>query len=634
MKLFCSLLLILYTGSVNLLKADDLQPKITPEELGYTGKASITYFEKIDDDYLGMVVIYEKDGHGYMADWVYHLKTKEARNTTYNNERGQYSIQENEYYTNISQHGLRYFLREENWIYTIVSGYSNDDIGNYSTFLLGTHLRTGQQNARLLHEDCLGFMGFLQSAGKNFLIETEGCGKAFNLLTFDDSTWTEVWSIQDFGWESFDNYETQRPFYHKEKIYLSAQDMLYVFNTANFKVDTIIGDTRDVGGVPDECTSEETEYQCNSVPTQYFAYGDNVYIVYNNIVRFAHVYLDHYALRAIGNTRIWKTNGTKNGTSIVQSIPPKENGYGILTSFKLFELDGRLLWLSDVDTTTAQLDIYEIKGEIFENLGKINFTEGNMGVFYNKPFRSSIPLFNYISPIRFEHQDILTFVEILFDNASNTSSHYLNVVGIEGNQVKQYLKNYPLNSTDNQWSYNEYMCWNVEDKLTVFRHRGRDSDTTDTGLFYTSYLDFLISDSYKDISFETYSPMTEGAYGRLSIVNVGDEVLFGASDKEAKNFIIWSWKDGTITQVKNYLSNEQLDWTIFPNPTSHTLSIRSTENLSGHLSIIGSDGRVHQAMKMDGFQKQIDISQLPTGMYLAVYQDGMYVSNRKFVIKK
>lgn len=622
MKLFYSLLLILYTGSINLLKGNDLQPKITPEELGYTDKASITYFEKIDDDYLGMVVIYEKDGYGYMADWVYNLKTKEARNTTYTNEKGQYSIQEYEYHTNISQHGLRYFLREGNWIYTIVSGYSNDDTGDYSTFLLGTHLRTGQQNARLLHEDCLGFVGFLQSAGKNFLIETEGCGKAFSLLTFDDSTWTEVWSVQDFGWESFINYETQRPFYHKEKIYLSAQDMLYVFNTANFKVDTIIGDTRDVGGMQDECVS---------VATQYFAHGDDVYIVYNDVKSLT-FYVVTYALHIEGNTRIWKTDGTKNGTSFIRSIPKKEEFHGVLTNSKLFELDGRLLWLGDMDTT-VQSEIYEVKGSDFAPLGKINFVNNNIAnIVYNMPFRSSIPMFGSILPVRFEHKDILAFVEIVYNSESNSdASHYLNVVGIEGNQVKQYLENYPLNSTDNQWSYNEYRCWNVGEKLTVFRHGERKREDLP---HHTTYLDFLVSNSYKDIDFEHYSPMVEGAWGRLSIVNIGDEVLFGASDEEGKNFIIWSWSDGVATQVINQLSDEQLHWTIYPNPTSQIFTLQSKEYISGNLTIIGSDGRIYQTFGLDGYQNQIDVSQLPNGMYIAVlYQEGMSVSSRKFIIR-
>ncbi|MCO5232570.1 MAG: T9SS type A sorting domain-containing protein [Chitinophagales bacterium] len=622
MKLFCSLLLIIYAGLVNLLKADDLQPKITPEELGYTDKAYIDYFEKIDDDYLGMVVIYVKDGYGYKADWVYNLKTKEARNTTYTNETGQYNIEVYEYHTNNSLHGLKYFLKEGNWIYTIVSGYSNDSNGNHTTFLLGTHLETGQQNARLLHEDCLGAVGFIQSAGKNFLIETEGCGKALSLLAFDDSTWNEVWSVQDFGWDSFINYETKRPFYHKDKIYLSAQDKLYVFNTSDYKTDTIIEDTRDIDGVKEGCVS---------VPTQYFAYGDDIYIVYNDVKSLT-FYVITYGLNAEGNTRIWKTDGTKNGTTLIKKFTQKEGYHGILTNSKLFELDDRLLWLGDMDTT-AQSEIYEVKGKDFESLGKINFVNNNIsGIVYNMPFRSAIPMFGSISPVRFEHQDVLPYIVIVQNSDSSSDiSHYLNVVGIEGNQVKQYLANYPIDPNESQWSYSEYRCWNVGEKLTVFRHHERPNE--DLG-GYTTHLDFLVSESYRNIDFERYNPLTEGAWGILSIINVENEVLFGATDKEGDNFIIWSWDGGKVTQVINQLSEEQLHWTIYPNPTSSTFTIQSKEHFSGHLIITGADGKAYQTLRIDGQQKKIDVSQLPNGIYVAIYQEGSHAYTKRFIIQR
>lgn len=618
MKLF-STLILLFVLSAGLTNANELQPKITPEELGYMDRAFITYFEQIDDDYIALIVEYEKGGYGVSADWVYNLKTKEAMNITYTDEQGhEYSTKEYEYHTNSSLHGLQYFLIDGDWVYTIVSGNDNDE----GYYLLTTHLQTGEQNTRLIRSSCIGFMGLMQSAGKNFLMETESCGEALRLLVFNDSSWTEVWSVQDFGWESFINYETKRPFHHKGKIYLSAHDKLYVFNTSNYQVHTIIDDTRDADGVKEGCVS---------VPTQYFAYGDDVYIVYND-VKSVTFYVVTYALHIEGNTRIWKTDGTKSGTTLIKKLTKKEGYHGILTNSKLFELDGRLLWLGDMDTT-VQSEIYEVKGKDFEPLGKINFINNNIaGVFYNVPLRHAIPLFNTIQPVRFEHQDVLVYTEIVRNSESNSDvSSYLNVVGIEGNQVKQYLANYPIDPIGDQWSYREYRCWNVGEKLTVFRHGERKREDLP---HHTTYLDFLVSNSYKDIDFKQYSPMAEGAYGQLSIVNIGDEVLFGAADKKGNNFIIWSWGEGTATHVKNHLPNEPLHWTIYPNPTSLTFTIQSKEHLSGHLMITGTDGKVHQTLKINGQQKQIDVSQLPNGIYVAVYQGGSRVDTQRFIIQR
>ena len=617
MKLF-GILLLLFALSAGLTNANELQPKIIPEELGYTDPAYIIYFEQIDDDYLGLTVEYEKDGHSASADWVYNLKTKEAKNITYTDEQGrEFWIDAYEYYMN-PQHGLRYFLKDGGWIYTVVRG----DNGAGDSYLLATDLKTGEQNIRLIRSNCSGFMGLMQATGKKFIVETNNCREAFKLFAFDDSTLTEVWLVQDFGWESFTNYENQKPFYHKGKIYLSAHDKLYVFNTSDYKTDIIIEDTRDADGVTEGCVS---------VPTQYFAHADDVYIVYND-VRSLPFHIVNYALNTEGNTRIWKTDGTKSGTALIKSLVKVEGYYGILTNSKLFSLDGRLLWLGDMDTT-VQSKIYEVKGKDFELLGKINFISDKInGVSYNVPFGHAIPSFNTIQPVRFEHQDVLVYIEMVQNSESNSDvSSYLNVVGIEGNQVKQYLANYPIDPVGNQWSYREYRCWNIGEKLTVFRHEERNREDSD---LHTTYLDFLVSDSYKDIDFENYSPMEEGAWGLLSIINVGNEVLFGASDLEGKSFIIWSWEGALVTDVQDHLSDKKLDWTIYPNPTSHTLTIQSAEYLSGYLIITGIDGRIHQTLRIDGHQKQIDVSKLPNGMYMAVYQGNLHIDTQTFIIQR
>ena len=51
---------------------------LTPQNLGYTGTSSIVYFEKIDDEYLGLVVEVIEDGKYYYASWAYNIESKKA----------------------------------------------------------------------------------------------------------------------------------------------------------------------------------------------------------------------------------------------------------------------------------------------------------------------------------------------------------------------------------------------------------------------------------------------------------------------------------------------------------------------------------------------------------------------------
>lgn len=611
--------LLSFFSYIGILTAGAFELKISPTELGYTGSAYIVYFEQIDQEYLGLIVESFQDRHNIREAWVYHLKTKEATNITYTNNQGiVYRIEENDFYSAFSLYGIRHFLKDGDWVYSVVSCYGCDTLVERSSYLLGHHLVTKQQKLQFLRDDCLGFTGFIQSAGDKFIIETQSCDMPFRLLTFNDSTWAEVWSIQDFGWRAIINYETQIPFYHKGKIYLSAQDELYVFNTADYRVDTIIKDTRDTDGLIEGCTS---------LVTQYFVHDDEVYIVYRDINTF-YYYVITIAMSAEGYTRIWKTDGTKAGTELVSRLPKTDELTGSLLGAKIFKLDNRLLWLGDVDTT-HQSKIYEIKGSTFDLLGEMSYVDGPIAqVLFNTPHWYKIPLYNVIAPVSFAGRDVFAYIQRLYQEAGD-DSYYLSLIGLEGNQVKKYLENYSVipEATENYWKPYNIRVWNINESMVITRFGNKQKDS-----LFLPYMDLLVSEGYRVINFDTISPGESSPGSLLYSIKLGEQLLFNYGENE--NLSIWSYGKKAATGLKKRLSESKLQLTIYPNPVSQSFKVLSSENLNGRMMIVGVDGRVHQTARVFGLQLQMDISNLPNGMYSLVYFDERSHSSVSFIVQR
>jgi len=71
---------------------------------------------------------------------------------------------------------------------------------------------------------------------------------------------------------------------------------------------------------------------------------------------------------------------------------------------------------------------------------------------------------------------------------------------------------------------------------------------------------------------------------------------------------------------------------IYPNPADKFINISLNSGKSGIIRIFDITGREQKAAQLIGIQAQIDISDLPEGMYvIRLYTDKNYI-DKKFVI--
>lgn len=110
--------------------------------------------------------------------------------------------------------------------------------------------------------------------------------------------------------------------------------------------------------------------------------------------------------------------------------------------------------------------------------------------------------------------------------------------------------------------------------------------------------------------------------------------IYFISGDESNVQTIWRYRIDKTTSVKRETLNSNLSLSIFPNPVSQFATLLSTEKLNGQLMITGIDGKIYQSVRVDGFQQVIDVSQLNSGMYIAVYQDSLNISTQRFIIQR
>ncbi len=620
MKKFNSFLLLLFV-SVGILTANDLKQQITPADLGYASPARIIYFEQIDENNIGLIV---EDNQAFKDSWIYNLNTGTGINISYQDSL--YGRFENvwDYYPDHSFYDFGRYLHDGDLVYSIVSYFGEGNI-EQGVYVLETNLATMQQKVQYLHPYCNARFGFLRSDDKNFIVESN-CETPFSLFALDDSTWSQVWSVEDFGWPDISNFDSKIPFYHQGKIYLSAQNKLYTFNTSDYTIDTIINDTRDTEGVTDACIS---------MATQYFVHGDDVYIVYRDVWVYDLGFY-YVAMNGDGYTRIWKTDGTKAGTELLNRIPKTDEMTGSLQNSKLFELDNRLLWLGDIDMLW-NFQIYEVNEGAFESLGGLTCVEDVALINYNSLYgfnNLSFYLYNDIVPVSFQDRDLLAYVQMTTVE-SEGMKYYLSLIGLDGNSLEILQENHQVYSEIEDG--NEYStlitgirAWNVGEKLAVSRFGEISTDSTNV-----SILDFLVSDDYRVIEFDTVNPpgLVSPSFGLYSF-KIGEELFFNYGDDEDGNLIVWSLNGREVTALKNNISGNQPKLSVYPNPASQSIIIQSGEHLDGQMMIVGIDGKIHQTFRANGLQQQIDVSKLPNGMYVAVYNGGSNTGTQSFIIQR
>jgi hypothetical protein len=99
------------------------------------------------------------------------------------------------------------------------------------------------------------------------------------------------------------------------------------------------------------------------------------------------------------------------------------------------------------------------------------------------------------------------------------------------------------------------------------------------------------------------------------------------------------FETGMMTLIEEF---EGVDIQVFPNPTNGTLKLRCQTPVTRHVSRVTSiglfsvDGRLVKLIELDQvsgiFEKEVDISDLPQGLYFIKMQVGKEMVVRKLVV--
>jgi pectate lyase len=93
--------------------------------------------------------------------------------------------------------------------------------------------------------------------------------------------------------------------------------------------------------------------------------------------------------------------------------------------------------------------------------------------------------------------------------------------------------------------------------------------------------------------------------------------------------------DGAFTYSKTVSVTKRSDAAIslYPNPANNKLTIRHGRATSAFIQIVGADGRVHQSIKAvsGSVATELNVSTLPTGNYLVIYNNNGERSFSKFI---
>jgi hypothetical protein len=110
----------------------------------------------------------------------------------------------------------------------------------------------------------------------------------------------------------------------------------------------------------------------------------------------------------------------------------------------------------------------------------------------------------------------------------------------------------------------------------------------------------------------------------------GEGPYLELKDLDSDNSLAENWTTGNdLTEIDKFIENQNI--TLYPNPTSGKIHIALSENAI-HCQIIGLMGNVLQETSLSNSNFDLDLSGLPSGMYLVKVQfvDGR-VAFRKIV---
>lgn len=622
--IYCLTLLLLF--SLKSVLALEPTIKFTSQDLGYSDSSAIGYFENIDDQYIGLFIGEIKNGASRSIALLYNLETKKSIELNYidSNNVEYYYPSYPTYVTYSNKNLIHRFYKKENKIYTIVI---NDDIKEY---LLITDINS-LEKIILPIDACSDDIGFISTDQHTFITELNNCEAEFTLFEFTDSSAQKIWNLNLGQWKfSYPLiYQRYAPFVFKDKIFISNLNSLYAFDARSKQGEIIIDDIN-------EYSLQNSDKQITTAPTQYFEFKDDFYFIYNDL-SYSNFYLSTIITGKTGNTRIWKSDGTKSGTSLEKVINIPEDETQSFSNFQLFSLNDILYWIGEYNEEKGTafyrfespelipIGDFKLNDNLFKNLSSMIFS---IDYIYG-----ILKLYDNTSTIHWKDKEWLPNVNLYYSESENINLYSLNLISIENDVLQIEQMEIPPTKKD---------LFSVNEDVNVYFTKVIQKSKDEIGIFvvgevyngefesFNEFISFYVFGENNLIPSDSFFLRLDYS-GIFSTKQVNDEQLFIYGSPPYGLDAIWSFKLDVPTPIKTHFFEQKDLFKLFPNPSSQYITLQSAEFQKGQMMIVGMDGKVYQSFTFTGHQKNIEISQLSTGMYMTVFVGDGITSTNTFV---
>lgn len=431
-------------------------------------------------------------------------------------------------------------------------------------------------------------------------------------------------------------YNGLHPLFDLGKFFIPEREKLLAYDVISGALDTLAEFDYSTG---DPMTSVVFAQSTGYEGKRYFVYK-NAKINDDNL--WYHLFEGY-----IGDAIVIETDGTPAGTKELFRYDTGDSITGNFLSLysSLIILNEQLYWLG-VNNKANNLSVYEVVAFGLKRIGTLERqaetdSEKKLLYTYSYPLSLSNPQFLVY---RIKGLDYILINNTYGDSTDMIGDIYWDLWTVRNNEIHYQLKHHPVCIAH---QYQE----NGQEK-TEKNIMARLIDVTNESLFLYTFKNIedgilRVPESYKvtvsaidlkkqnSISIDSLSSKDSNAdFFFQTILKNGDGIFFIFPDDTtatgSSSWVLWKYDLQLSTSVKNDKIKKEL-FVLYPNPTAQFLTIQSADNLSGQIMIAGMDGKIHQTLRIDGYHKQINISNLPSGMYVAVYSDASRSGSTNFI---
>jgi PKD repeat protein len=213
------------------------------------------------------------------------------------------------------------------------------------------------------------------------------------------------------------------------------------------------------------------------------------------------------------------------------------------------------------------------------------------------------------------------------DNSGTSSSTYtlqdFNVTAYNTIEIEFYFYAYSMETNEDFW----VQYWDGSSWQTVATYaRGTDFNN---GTFYTSTV--TIEEAYYNFPTNADFRFRCDASGNADDIYI-DDVTITAENRAFRlaggdNVTIEAL--GTIDENTEFVLERTMN--VYPNPADNSINVAFNGNENAQLMIYDMVGNLVRNVTMDRNDMQLDISDLQTGMYFMIINDGEQVISRRFI---